>query len=326
MSARFVMTDVSPELLMDIAKVLSQSPHPLSKEDIAKSLEDRYRNSYVFVALTQAVQLGLATKQKDLFLSSEKPRDLIKRSEKSQLYLPFRALLQEFPPFLLFADFISKGYSPENAATMTRGILKIESPRDKVERALRIWGMYAQLIQTDPQSGRLSIPEAEQGLPSEYVKNLLKALQDELKAGIFIIETLSPPAYAYLTQKGISITDLSKALVNYEKDPKPSANSACQTFEFFLYKLGEDVGANVTKCRGVIELTNEIKGQKTMLLSHMHICHGIGGLRNVTSHSPDNETGNPWTVTPQGALSSLLSVPTAIRSLYLFWKEQKQEF
>jgi len=326
MSARFVMNDVNPELLMDISKVLSQSPHPLSREDVAKSLEDRYKSSYVFIALAQAVQLGLATKQKELFLSCEKHRDLIKRSEKSQLYLPFRALLQEFPPFLLFADFISKGYSPESAAAMTRGILKIESPRDKVERALRIWGIYAQLIQTDAQSGRLFIPEAERGLPSEYVKNLLKALEDELKAGIFIIETLSPPAYAYLTQKGISITDLSKALVNYERDPKPSANSACQTFEFFLYKLGEDVGANVTKCRGVIELANELKGQKTMLPNQVHICHGIGGLRNVTSHSPDNETGSPWTITPQGALSSLLSVPTVIRSLYLFWKEQKQEF
>jgi len=326
MSTQFVITDVSPELLMDIAKVLSQSPHPLSKEDIAKSLEDRYKGSYVLTALTQSVQLGLVAKQKDLFISSEKYRDLIQRSEKLQLFLPFRVALQEFPPFLLYADFISKGYSPENAATMTRGILKIESPRDKVERALRLWGIYAQLIKTDPQSGRLFIPEAEQGLPSEYVRNLLKALQDELKAGIFMIETLSPPAYAYLTQKGISITELSKALVNYEKDSKSSANSACQSFEFFLYKLGEDVGANVTTCKGIIELANELRSKNAVLLNQMHICHGIGGLRNVTSHTPDNETGNPWTITAQGALSSILCIPTAIRSIYLFYKEQKQEF
>jgi len=326
MQTQFVIADVSPELLMDIAKVLSQSPHPLSKEDIAKSLEDKYKSSYVFTALTQCIQLGLATKQKDLFVSSEKHRDLIKRSERPQLYLPFRVALQEFPPFLLYADFISKAYSPENAATMTRGILKIESPRDKVERALRLWGIYAQLITIDPQSGRLSIPEAEQGLPSEYVKNLLKALQDELKAGIFIIETLSPPAYAYLTEKGISITDLSKALVNYEKNPKPSANSASQTFEFFLYKLDEDIGANVTACKGLIELANEIRSKRAILSNHAHICHGIGGLRNITSHTPDNETGKPWSITPQGALSSLLCVPTTIRSIYLFWKEQKQEF
>lgn len=326
MSTQFVITNVAPELLMDIAKVLAQSPSPLSKEDIAKSLEDKYKEMYVYVALTQCVQLCLALKQKEMFVSSEKYRDLVKRSERSQLCLPFRAALQEYPPFLLYADFISKGYSSDSAATMTRGILRIGSPRDRMERALRLWGTYAKLITVDSKSGRLSIPEAEQGLPSEYVKNLLKALQDELKAEIFTIENLSPPAYAYLTQKGISITDLSKALVNYEKNPKPSANDACQTFEFFLYKLGEEAGANVVTCKGLIELANEVRSKKAMLSNHLHVCHGIGGLRNITSHTPDSETGNPWIITPQGALSSILCIPTTIRSIYLFWKEQKQEF
>jgi len=326
MPIQFVISDVSAEFIMDVAKVLSHSPSPLSKEDITRSFEGRYGKTYVSLALSQCVQLGLVSQQKDLFVSSEKYRDLIKRSDRSQLYLPFRAVLQEFPPFLLYADFISKGYPSESAASMTRGILKIQKSGKIVEKALRLWGKHAQLIMIDPETGKLSIPEAEQGLPAEYVKNLVKALQDELKAGICIIETLSPQAYAYLTEKEIGITDLARALVNYEKDPKTSANNACQTFELFLYKFGQDVEVNVRDCKGVIELTDAIRGKDRILLNQVHICHGIGGLRNMTSHKPDRETGEVWIFTPQGALTSILAIPTMIRSLYLSWKEQKQEF
>jgi len=62
---------------------------------------------------------------------------------------------------------------------------------------------------------------------------------------------MSPPAYAYLTEKGIGIEDLSNALINHETDSKASANKACQTFEHFLFKLVEDVGSNVRGCNGI---------------------------------------------------------------------------
>jgi hypothetical protein len=129
---------------------------------------------------------------------------------------------------------------------MTRGIFRIPSQTDIVEKSFRNWGLYARLIHVDA-SGTFSIPEAEKGLPSEYVESLLKALRAELQASIFIIETMSQQAFAYLTEKKIDIKDLTDALINYEKDPKVSAYKACKTFEYFLFKLGEDVGAKY-KC------------------------------------------------------------------------------
>jgi len=38
------------------------------------------------------------------------------------------------------------------------------------------------------------------------------------------------------------------------------------------------------------------------------------------------KTGKEWNFTPQGAIISTLIVPTMIRSVYLYWKEKKQEF
>jgi hypothetical protein len=323
MSLQFAVLDVSAEFMMDVAKAVASSPHPLRKEDLIRSFKKS--RTYISNAISQALQLGLIELQDNLYVGSERYRDLIKRSERSQLYLPLREALQRYPPFLLYIDFISKGYPSKESSTMTRGIFRIQSSEEIVEKSFKNWGLYAQLIYVDT-SGGLSIPEAERGLPSEYVESLIKALRAELQASIFLIETMSQQAFVYLTEKKIGIEDLSDALMNYEKDPKASANKACQTFEHFLFKLGEDVGANVSTCNGVIEYADAIRGQNQVLKNQLHLCHGIGGLRNMAHHDPDKETGKPWNFSPQGAIISSLIVPTMIRSLYLYWREKKQEF
>jgi hypothetical protein len=323
MSLHYTVLDVSGEFIMDVAKAVSSSPQPLNKADLLRSFKKS--KTYISNAISQAVQLGLIDIQNGLYVGSMMYRDLIKRCDRSQLYLPFREALQKYPPFLLYVDFISKGYSSKDSATMTRGIFRILSQTDIVEKSFRNWGLYAKLIHVDA-SGTLSIPEAEKGLPSEYVESLLKALRAELQASIFIIETMSQQAFAYLTEKKIDIKDLADALINYEKDPKVSAYKACKTFEYFLFKLGEDVGANISACNGIIEYADAIRGQNSILKNQLHLCHGIGGLRNMADHDPDKETGKPWIFTPQGAIISSLVVPTMIRSIYLYWKEKKQEF
>jgi hypothetical protein len=326
MSLPFTVSDVSAEFMMDVAKIVASSPHPLTKKDLLNSF--KMSNVYVSNAISQCLQLGLIRVQNDEYLSSDKYRDLIKRSERSQLNIPLRQALQSYPPFLLYLDFISKEYPSDESATMTAGIFRIQSPKERVEKQFRNWGLQTGLIRIDPASAKLSIPEAEKGLPSEYVESLIKAMRADLQAKIFLIETMSQQAFAYLTDKGINIEDLSDALVNYEKDSQTSANKACRTFEHFLFKLGEDVGANVKTCNGIIEYADTIRSARSdvILKNQWHICHGIGGLRNMAHHSPEKETGKEWNFTPQGAIISSLIVPTMVRSLYLYWKEKKQEF
>ena len=325
MSTPFTVSDVSSEFMMDVAKVVASSPYPLNKKDLLNSFEKS--PTYVSNAVSQCLQLGLIHIKDGHYVSSDRYRDLIKRSEKSQLHIALRQALQSYPPFLLYLDFVSKGYSSEESAHMTSGILRIESSKEIVQKAFRNWGMQTSLISIDT-SGKLSIPEAEKGLPSEYVESLIKALRADLQAKIFLIETMSQQAFAYLTEKAIGIEDLSDALIKYETDSQNSANKACQTFEHFLYKLGEDAGVNVKTCNGIIEYADTIRSARNdvILKNQWHICHGIGGLRNMAHHSPDKETGKEWNFTPQGAIISSLIIPTTIRSIFLYWKEKKQEF
>jgi len=320
---QFTVSDVSSEFIMDVAKTVVSSPHPLSKEDITRCF--RKSKGYISNAISQSIQLGLIILQDGEYIGSEKYRDLIKRSDKSQLYLPMRKALQMYPPFLLYVDFVSKGYSSKEASDMTRGIFRIQNPEQIVEKSFRTWGNFAGLIAKDA-SGALSIPEAEKGMTSEYVTSLMKALKAELQASVFLIETMSQQAFVYMTEKEIGIEDLADALVHYENEPKISASKTCQTFEHFLFKLAEDLGVEVQSCNGVIEYADAIRGKDQLLKNQLHLCHGVGGIRNMSHHDPDKETGKPWNFTPQGAIVASLIVPSAIRSIYLYWKEKKQEF
>jgi|GEM_PF-1717587 hypothetical protein len=325
MLTKFVVFEVSAEFLMDVAKEVASSPHPLDKKILLDSFDKN--QAYISNAIAECIQLGLFTEKNGEYVPADKYRDLLKRSDRSQLHMVLWQALQSYPPCLVYLDFISKGYSSEQSARMTAGMFRIESPKERVEKMFRNWGLQTGLIVTDT-SGKLSIPEAEKGLPNEYIESLMKALRADLQAKIFLIETMSPSAYKYLTESGIEIDDLSDALVNYENDPKASANKASQVFEHFLFKFGEDVGASITKGNGIIQYADIIQAERSgdFLVKHKHICYGIGGLRLMAHHDPDKETTNPWVFTPQGAIITSLIVPATIRSIYLYWREKKQEF
>lgn len=318
---------------MDVAKLLSSSPTPMPKEDVYRSFEDRFKETYVNLILIACEQIRLCEKTGLDYLATQKYREQLKRADRSELSLIFRSALQEYPPFLLFTEFVTKGYTLTNATAMTRGILKIESPLSRVEKSLRNWGSYAGVF--DKVTGELVLPLSVDRLTAEFVKGLHEALDSQLKANIFIIELLSPQGYAYLVEEEIDVSTLSSALLSHEKDPRTSAENASQVYEQFLYKLGQDVGANVTKANGVIELADSIRSvwkpspavnQKMVLANQTLISHGLGGIRNMSSHGPDKETGIKWTISPQAALAMTLLVCTTIRSINLFVHESQQEF
>jgi len=322
MPSQFNVFDVSAEFLMDVANLVSTSPHKLSKEDIINSFDKN--PNYINLAISQCILLGLIEIQGGFYIGSLKIASLIKSSERSQHKIQFRSVLQKYPLFLLFITFISKGYNIIESAKMVKGIFRLTVSEKIIEKSLKNWGIYADLIILDKNV--IKIPEAEAALPTEYVKNLLKALKAELQANLFLIDTMGPSVYSYLIEKKINIDDLSYALINYENEPKLSANKSSQMLEFFLYKLAEDKKIDVKSYNGPIQLGNALRANKSILSNHSNLITGFGTIRNMAHHDPDKETGKPWEFTPQGAIITTLAVPTLMRSLYIYSTEMKQEF
>jgi len=324
MSDKYVLTDVSSESIMSIAKVISSSPSPMPFEDIATSLQTKYREQYLKQAIIACVQLQLIIKENENYVANPKSRDIIKRANKDELIVFFRQALQNYPPFLMYADFLSNGYPSDESASMTKGIMQISSTLKVVEKALRLWGADAKLI--IKENGEFRIPEAEKGLPSNYVKDLLKALDSELHAKMFLIDTLNPEVYNYLTKLGIDISELAKALIDYEPNPKQSLDRASQFFESFLHKFGIDINVNLQGKNGVNELVNTLADQRIILKNQKNLGNGIGGFRNISAHGVDKDTQKEWVVTAQASLSGILFIPAVIRSFYLYVKKQEQNF
>lgn len=322
--AKFVLVDVTSEAIMSVAKVISSAFAPLTIDDIAKALETEYKESTVKLIVTACLQLGIIQKEGEGHTITSKYRDDVRRAKKEDLIILFREPLQNYPPFLLYADFISTGYDSKESATRVRGIMQIDSSLSTVEKALRGWGISAKLIVNE--SGTLRIPEAEKGLPANYVKELLKALDSELNAKMFIINILSPEVYTCIDSLGIDISDLAKAIMSYEQDPKESLRKATGVFETFLHKFGSQNSVNVQGKTGVNALVNEFFDSNKILKNQQHVGNGLGGARNIASHGVDKDTSKEWNVSPQGSLSNILLVPLAMRSFYLYVKKQEQAF
>ncbi|MGQ0772592.1 MAG: hypothetical protein ACT4NT_07470 [Nitrososphaerota archaeon] len=324
MANKFALVDVSSESIMNVAKVVSSAPSPMPFSDIVKALETRWKENYLKQVIIACLQLQILRQIDQNYTVNTKYQDGIKRANKNELIVFFREALQDYPPFLMYADFLSTDFDSTNSAAMIRGIMQINTSLSVVEKALRLWGSDAGLIIKEGDGFR--IPKAEKGLPSNYVKDLLEALDSEFQTKMFLINTLNPEVYNCLTTLGLDISDLAKALLSYEVDPKQAMEKALSFFEAFLAKFGSDLGINVQGKNGVNSLINEFYAVKKILKNQQHVGNGLGGCRNISAHGVDSETGKEWNVTPQASLSSMLMIPVVIRSYYLYIKKQEQGF
>ncbi|HKU49873.1 MAG TPA: hypothetical protein VJP79_07980, partial [Nitrososphaera sp.] len=313
------------EFVMEVAKILANSSNPVTVNSVNGCFTKALSPSYVSGALSVCNQLGLAKEKQGEYYPSDTLRDDIKQATKEQLFVPFEACLKNYAPFLLYIDFASKGYNSTDAAARTKGILQVKGTANIVEQSLRRWGIYAKLIDYDKMSGKVNVRVKVEKLSAEYVMKLLGAFEAELKTKVFVIDMLGAETYAFMDSKGVDIEELSGALLGFEADPDSAAAKSTKALELFLWRLGEDKGINVTGAKGLIELGDLLKGNKVILNSQNHILHGMGGIRNMTHHAPDKETSQPWVITKQGALLTTLFTPTVIRSLYLYYKNRKQE-
>ena len=320
------MPDVSAEFVMDIAKILATSTRPLESDDVARCFVKRYSAPYLNSALNVCCQLGLATERDRAFVAGGELQSEIKRASREELYIPFQGCLRRYPPFLLYVDFASKGYTSQDAAAHTRGILDVRESTDVVENSLRRWGVFSKLVQYQRDTGKLMVKLNIEHLSADYVMRLLGAFQADLNARIFLIDMLGPEVFANLIKSGVGLDDLATALLDYEVDSIGAAAKATKTLELVLWRMAESSGIDLSETKGLMEVADELRKKKEILVNQLHIAHGLGGIRNMVHHDPDKSTGEPWYITKQGALLTTLLVPTLVRSLYLYRTEKKQVF
>jgi hypothetical protein len=323
-STDYLIPDVTGDLVADVAKTMANSPSPMTLAQLSDCYVGQFTPEYVRRAAVAAAQIGLVELRETTYSCSESYRDILKKANKSELRVAFRGALQNYGPFLLFADYLNKAFTTTDAATRTRGLFKIQVSPDKVERVLKGWGKYAELIEETRTGSRIKI--RTEHLPTDYVKKLVDALEAELQAKLFTIDMLGPEVFAYLDHNSIKLDDIAKALRNYESDPKPSASRSLEVYERFVYNIASERNVNVQKPKGLMEWIDGLRSQRDIPSNLLLLCHGMVGMRNMTHHNRDSETGHAWHVSKQAALTTTLLVAIVIRTLYLYIVQRKQEF
>lgn len=319
---------VPPGFVMDTCKFAASATASFTRENLIECFQGKFQKPYITRAIQGALQLRLIEEDEQLQIRcSQRFREDIRKATKEQLNLPFRQALQDYPPFVVYADLLSKGYESSDASAAVHGIFSTKTSPSIIDQSFRSWGVYSGIIEQDEETKMLRLTIDTEKLMADYVKNLLETLASDFKAKIFMVDRLTTEVYAYLTTKNLSIQELVDALRGYESNPSESVNEGSKILESYLHKLAEDSGINVTTCKGITELADALRQPNPPLIlkNQRNVCQGLASIRNISSHGVDLETGKPWKVNEDAALASILLTPIIMRSIHNFINKRTQE-
>lgn len=330
----YVIADVSAEHVMGVAKFAAvRDMSSSTKRFTRKNIEDALSISTELSrrAISSAVQLQfIKPLAQNEFEFAGKPE--LRFAAKDQLPIFFREKLQDYPPFLVFLVFLSQGYNYPEAVGLARSIFDIETSKQIVSKAFRLWGTYAGLLER--RDGQLSATFKPFDITDfGIVKRLEEALETDLKTKAFVMNELGADLVSDLYQKALPFTAMLEALQKFESQPKDVLGPVGSLFESFMSSLQPTSPLSSqpapTSTRHplsyIVPIADSLLNQKAILKTHKNLAYGIAGFRNAASHGPDPDTGLHWQISPHASLVGILLAIITMRSVHQYMSSRKQE-
>ena len=266
---------------------------------------------YARRALEDATLLSMLTKSDQRYFPTNEVSD-VPRATAEQRPPLFRKFLQRFDPFILFVSLIGRGNSIDHASRKVGVIYNVESSQDNLKATLLGWGEYAGIIEA--KRGRIILKIDTSKLSAEYIRELLDAMEHDIKARLYIAMKLAENAYGYM--KPDEIDFLVKAIRNHQKSSRDSIDDAGRAFEDFLRRVILDNQKVASDCTGITQLAERLKGENLIEQKQLEVCKGLSSIRIAAAHNKDRSTNEPWVINPDAAIETILLVLTMIRSIY----------
>lgn len=303
------LQDVTGQSAMDVAKALSLATKPMPDDDVARAFAS-YSPTQVRRALGLLEVIALAEKTPSGW--EYKGPTSLRSTHRDHLAAFFGRGLIGYPPFVTFATLLSQGYDGTSAAQITRGVYELGASVDTVRRVLTSWGRYSELMGEDGVSPIVAPLD-----PAELtvIHKLVEATQDRFRANMFVAAELGPQLTAALVAAGGSPDDIARGIVEHVRQPTEAISGPANALEQFLssnQKLPTGPLSNIGP------LADSLLAQNIILRTHKNLCYGVAGYRNASTHGPDPDTGNPWTVSPDAALVGTLMALQALKSVYAY--------
>jgi len=318
---QYTIRDVSGRTVMDVAKLIALSERPLKRKDIEEGLG--ISGTYASNGVAVGEQLGLIEKAYDATLRFAGRKE-IKRAERQQLSVFFREALQTYPPFLLLMGYLSQGYDVGESSRVVKVVFEIGAKAETVKKALVGWGKYAGLL--IEKAGRLRpVVEPLKMLDLGQLRRLVKALDTDLGVKNFVMEELGVDLVGELFDKGLSIVEISDAIIDHQRKPDDVCTPVGKLFESYLSSLQPssplstgNPGPNPVPLSNIVGIADSLLSQKIILRTHKNLSYGVAGFRNASSHGTDPDTGKPWSITSDSALIGILLAIATLRSTHRY--------
>ena len=309
---------VAPDIIMETMEGVcfkSSLDIKSAQEYIGKSFD------YARKALSAAEQLGLA-KLIDSKYNPDDEAKIITRANKNQWPHVFRKFLQRYNPFILFVSLLGKENSLEDAARKIKVIYDIDTTIDTVIFSLVGWGEYAGILKKE--NGKVELFIDTEKLSAEYIQELLEAMENDIKARVYIANKLGEDVFGYMNQDEVDL--LVKAIREHQSDSRDAMDDCGRAFEDFLRRLGVDKSVPVNNCKGIQELADTLKGAKLIDTKHLDICKAVNSFRIAAAHNKDRVTVKKWVLNPDAAIECILLTLTVVRSIHNYIFKQIQMF
>jgi uncharacterized protein YmfQ (DUF2313 family) len=200
-------------------------------------------------------------------------------------------------------------------------IYNVSTQISDIERIMINWGTYAGLLERD-KKGIIKLKVVVEELKPEYLKELLEALESDIKARIYMENKLTDEVFGYLQYDEIEF--LVKAIRNHQKDARASIEDMGKAFEDFLRRLGNDKKVDMTKSSGIAQCAYSLKGADLITQKHLEVCEHINTFRLAAAHSKEKQTLEAWKINPDAAIEVILTALTAIRSIFIYVFRNRQ--
>lgn len=324
-NTRFVLQDVSVDKVMKMAKLVANADKPLTKEEIFLGLSTDSASYMLERSLKSCLDLKIVIKSDQTFKIRPDAISEIRNCHVSDLPILFRKFLQDFPPFLLYVNLLSQGLTELESAGFLKTLMKLNNSEKQIVTILNKWGNTSGALEKD-KSGSYKIPISDKILPRQYLDKLVESLNNEIGVKNFLIDILDRRTFAYLSEQGLDLNNITKALLEHEQNPRDSMIGGLSFFEFFLRKITKDLSIDVTTLNGIGSIVAKLEKDGKIPQSLANVGHGVGGARVISDHGIEKKTSEIWTHTPIASLSSVLLMVITIKCYYLYLKHNEHSF
>lgn len=307
------------ECVKSVSYLSTYSVEPVTSERIQKYLSMSFE--YVTDAIEAAILLKFIINDDSYKLTSEGQELCISTSEKLQIL--FKKQLLEFPPFTPLIRLLLDGNLFDNAVRKIITIYSIQGNEKEIIYSFKSWMRFAKIIGS--KGNYIGVP-IDISVPSDYLDELIMALNDDLKLRLFLENFFTTSMFSILPDRTIEF--LLDAFRLHKLNPDSAIVELGKAIESYIRNLPSLLGIehtfNSTSPLG--GLISELARNSSLFPlddKHITMLRGITQPRNIAAHEENDPT---WDIKENSSLFTILFALSIIRSIHVMLFQQNKLF